>query len=303
MTLLLTVSSFLIGSVVAIPVAAARAGRHLSLRRLATVYVTIVRAIPPIVWLFFIYFGIGEHLKGLQPVTAAIGALSLIATAYLAEIYRGGVATVEKGQWEASHALGMARSVSLRFIIGPQVVRAALPAAATYAIGLFKDTSVAYTIGVDRNHVLCQPRIAADLEGPSAVSVRGPDLPRDLRAVRVGEPAARPSLSAADGAGIVLDVWSHNFDTLLSGLWVSVRVTAVTLLIGLPAALALALCVRSPRRRLRGPGDRRDRAGPGRSGPGPAPDRVLRPPRRRHRAKCVPGDGCRACRLDRSVRQ
>lgn len=148
MTLLLTVSSFLIGSVVAIPVAAARAGRHLSLRRLATVYVTIVRAIPPIVWLFFIYFGIGEHLKGLQPVTAAIGALSLIATAYLAEIYRGGVATVEKGQWEASHALGMARSVSLRFIIGPQVVRAALPAAATYAIGLFKDTSVAYTIGV-----------------------------------------------------------------------------------------------------------------------------------------------------------
>lgn len=51
----------------------------------------------------------------------------------------------------------------------------------------------------------------------------------------------------------MLDVWSHNFDTLLSGLWVSVRVTAVTLLIGLPAALALALCVRSPRRRLRGP--------------------------------------------------
>ena len=48
-------------------------------------------------------------------------------------------------------------------------------------------------------------------------------------------------------------VWSHNFDTLLNGLWVSVRVTAVTLLIGLPAALALALCVRSPRRRLRGP--------------------------------------------------
>lgn len=147
-TLLLTVTSLAIGCVLAIPVAVGRQTGPVVARMLATSYVTIVRSIPPIVWLFFIYFGVGSHLKGLQPLVAAIATLSLISTAYLAEIYRGGVAAIEKGQWEASHALGMARASSLRFVIGPQIFRAALPSAATYAIGLFKDTSVAYTIGV-----------------------------------------------------------------------------------------------------------------------------------------------------------
>lgn len=79
-------------------------------------------------------------------MTAATLGLGIISCAYLAEIYRSGVA-VGAGQWEASAALGMPRRTVLTRIVGPQMGRISVPAAATYAIGLLTDFSVAYAIG------------------------------------------------------------------------------------------------------------------------------------------------------------
>lgn len=148
LTLLLTGAAFGIGVVGGIPLALARRSSHFVPRAVARAIIELLRGIPPIVWLFFIFFGVGNSIPSIQPLTAAIIGLGVIACAYMAEIYRGGFSAIGKGQWEAGEALGMNRSSVLAKVIGPQVFRVSVPAGATYAIGLLKDTSVAYTIGV-----------------------------------------------------------------------------------------------------------------------------------------------------------
>lgn len=146
-TVVLTIGALLIGAVGAIPLLILRQSRLLPVSIIARAMIELFRGIPPIVWLFIIYFGLATVVR-LDSMTAAMLGLGVISTAYLAEIYRGGLAAVAKGQWEASAALGMPRATVLARIVGPQVGRISVPAAATYGIGLLKDTSVAYTIGV-----------------------------------------------------------------------------------------------------------------------------------------------------------
>ena len=147
MTLLLTVSALIIGAIGGIPLALARRSRFIVVRGLARIVIEFLRGLPPIVWLFIIFFGFGTLVPQLDPVTAAIIGLGAISCAYMAEIYRGGLSAIRIGQWEAADALGMSSGTTLSRIIGPQVFRVSIPAAATYGIGLLKDSSVAYTIG------------------------------------------------------------------------------------------------------------------------------------------------------------
>jgi polar amino acid transport system permease protein len=148
MTILVTLSSFAIGAVGGVPIALARRSRFGLLRFVARVVVEIVRGIPPLVWLFILYFGIGSGAIKLDSFTAAIIGFGVVTSVYMAEIYRGGLSAISDGQWEASDALGMSRSATIASVIGPQVLRVSLPAAATYAIGLLKDSSIASVIGV-----------------------------------------------------------------------------------------------------------------------------------------------------------
>ncbi|MBT2515005.1 amino acid ABC transporter permease [Arthrobacter sp. ISL-30] len=168
MTIGLTVSALAIGAVGGIPLALGRRSQIPALRFLAVSLIEILRGIPPIVWLFIIYFGLGTALPQLDPLTSAIVGLGVISCAYMAEIYRGGLSAVAQGQWEASEALGMGRQSVLTFIIGPQVFRVSVPAAASYAIGLIKDSSVAYTIGVTEIVYFAndQSRQSSDALGP-----------------------------------------------------------------------------------------------------------------------------------------
>jgi len=147
-TLLLGLLAFAIGAVVALPLMLARRARSLALRLPARAAIDLLRAIPPIVWLFIVFFGLSEVNLDLQPFPAAVIALGVVSGAYLAEIYRGGFMALDDGQVEASQALGLRRRDALRFVLAPQALRVALPAIATYAIALLKDTSLAYTIGV-----------------------------------------------------------------------------------------------------------------------------------------------------------
>lgn len=148
MTLLITVAALGIGAVGGIPLALARRSRFMVLRLVARTFIELLRGIPPIVWLFIIFFGFGTTLPQITPGMAAIIGLGIISCAYMAEIYRGGMSAIASGQWEAAEALGMNHRSVLSKVIGPQVFRVSVPSAATYAIGLLKDSSVAYTIGV-----------------------------------------------------------------------------------------------------------------------------------------------------------
>lgn len=147
-TLLLSLLAFSIGTVGGIPLAVARQSKVAIIRLTAHAVIELLRGIPPIVWLFIVYFGFGSSMPGLSAMAAAAIGLGLISCAYMAEIYRGCLSAVSQGQWEAAAALGMRRRNVLVSVIGPQVARISIPAASTYAIGLVKDSSVAYAIGV-----------------------------------------------------------------------------------------------------------------------------------------------------------
>lgn len=147
-TIALTAGAFFIGAVLGVPLLAARQSRFLPLRFVAMVVIQIVRAIPPILWLFIIFFGLGMSIMPISPFNAALMGLGLIAAANMAEIYRGAVASIHHGQWEASAALDLGRWSTFRDIVAPQAFRVALPSAASYLIGLMKETAVASAIGV-----------------------------------------------------------------------------------------------------------------------------------------------------------
>ena len=168
MTIGLTVAALGIGALGGIPLALCRRSAIPGISFMAVSLIEILRGIPPIVWLFIIYFGLGTALPMLDPLTSAIIGLGLISCAYMAEIYRGGLSAITRGQWEAGEALGMGRQSVLTFIIGPQVFRVSVPAAASYAIGLLKDSSVAYTIGVSEIVYFAndQSRQSSDALGP-----------------------------------------------------------------------------------------------------------------------------------------
>ncbi len=147
-TLLITVASLALGMLGGIPLVLGRRSRFRALRMVSRFLIETLRGIPPLVWLFLIFFGFGSSMTWMTALMASIFGLGLISCAYMAEIYRGGLSAISAGQWEAAEALGMNHRSVLSKVIGPQVFRVSIPAAATYGIGLLKDSSVAFTIGV-----------------------------------------------------------------------------------------------------------------------------------------------------------
>ena len=147
-TILITVVSLLIGCVLGYPIMMGRNARSLPIRLVSIAVISLVRAVPPLVWLFIIFFGVGTGAFSMSPLTAALIGLGLIAATNMAEIYRGGLISIHHGQWEAAQALNLGRTHTFRDVIAPQMFRVALPSSATYAIGLMKDTAIASTIGV-----------------------------------------------------------------------------------------------------------------------------------------------------------
>jgi polar amino acid transport system permease protein len=148
MTLLVTALAFLIGAVLGIPIMLGLCSPWKPLRLAIRFVVDLIRGIPPIVWLFLIYFGVHIGSIRFDSLTAAVVGLGIIASAYLAEIYRGGFATVPRGQSEAAAALGLGARTTFGRILAPQALRTALPSITTYLLSLLKDSSIASTIGV-----------------------------------------------------------------------------------------------------------------------------------------------------------
>ena len=146
-TATLTISSFALGALIAIPVALARVSPSAVLRVLAGSYIQIVRGVPPIVWLFVIYFGLAQYKLTFTSMNASILGLSLISAGYIAEIYRAGLTSVPAGQTEAAHALSLSKASSFLNVTAPQALVAVIPLSIAYFIGLIKDSAVASVIG------------------------------------------------------------------------------------------------------------------------------------------------------------
>lgn len=164
-TVLLTLTSLVIGTVLGAGLCAMRTSGIRALDLIAASLILSFRAIPPIVWLFLIFFGVGSGWLQVSPFQAAAVGLGLITAANMAEIFRGSLAAVHRGQWEAAHALSMPSTWRMLDLIAPQLMRVSLPSIATYAIGLLKDTAIASTIGV--------PEIAFQATHVSQMSFKG----------------------------------------------------------------------------------------------------------------------------------
>jgi len=116
-------------------------------RAFARIYLELARNTPLIVQLFFIYFVVAPVL-GIDRLFAAILALSLFEGAYASEIYRSGIVSLPKGQWEAAHSLGLSTFDTYRKIILPQAIRRVLPPLTSQTISLIKDSSLVSVIAV-----------------------------------------------------------------------------------------------------------------------------------------------------------
>ncbi|MBW2120632.1 MAG: amino acid ABC transporter permease [Deltaproteobacteria bacterium] len=116
-------------------------------RVVARVYLETVRNSPMLVLLFFIYFVLGP-IFDLERMTSAVLALSIFEGAYASEIFRAGIVSIHKGQWEASHSLGLSTLQTYRHIVLPQAIRRVLPPLTSQAISLIKDSALVSTIAV-----------------------------------------------------------------------------------------------------------------------------------------------------------
>jgi polar amino acid transport system substrate-binding protein len=153
-TLILTISASVIGLALGMALAVAGISRSRWLRWPARVYTDIFRGLPEVVIILLIGLGVGPVVGGLtgnNPFPLGIAALGLMAAAYVGEIFRSGIQSVEPGQMEASRALGFSYAASMQLVVVPQGVRRVLPALMNQFISLLKASSLVYFLGLVAN--------------------------------------------------------------------------------------------------------------------------------------------------------
>jgi len=133
----------------ALPIALGRMSRSRLVRGPIHLYILVMRGTPLILQLLFVYFAPYYLFEASwDRFTAVIVAFTINYAAYFAEIYRGGIQAIPRGQYEAAKVLGFTRAQTFVRIVLPQVVKRILPASANEVITLVKDTALAQTIGV-----------------------------------------------------------------------------------------------------------------------------------------------------------
>jgi polar amino acid transport system substrate-binding protein len=150
-TLILTIGASIIGLALGLVLAVAGISRSVWLRWPARIYTDIFRGLPEVVIILIIGLGIGPIVGGLtgnNPYPLGIAALGLMAAAYIGEILRSGIQSVDAGQLEASRALGFSYPSSMRLVVIPQGIRRVLPALMNQFISLLKASSLVYFLGL-----------------------------------------------------------------------------------------------------------------------------------------------------------
>lgn len=162
-TLKLALTSIACGLSIGLLAGAARSARSRWLRLAGAAYVEAFRNIPAMVLIFWFFYAV-PILTGIQNdrFLAAALALTVYAGAYFAEIYRSGIQSVERGQWEAAQALGFGYVHQMRYFILPQAFRRMIPAFTNEAIELVKLTAIASTIAY--TELLYDAKLLSDME-------------------------------------------------------------------------------------------------------------------------------------------
>ncbi|EHQ92241.1 amino acid ABC transporter permease [Desulfosporosinus youngiae] len=153
LTLELTAGAVAIGVVIGLFMALARLSKHKLVRAGAIAYIDFFRGTPLLVQIFLVYFGIPMLLKWQTmpdnyQYTAGILAMGLNSGAYIAEIFRAGIQSIDRGQTEAARSLGMTQIQALRYIVLPQAFKRTIPPLGNEFIALLKDSSLLSIIAI-----------------------------------------------------------------------------------------------------------------------------------------------------------
>jgi glutamine transport system permease protein len=149
LTIIITIGGLLFGFVLGVATGLMKLSRSLPVRKLAGTYVEAIRGTPLIVQVMFLYFGVPMAVgMRIRPMTAGIIAIAVNSGAYIAEIVRGAVQSIDPGQIEAGRSIGLTRTQTMRYIIWPQAFRRMIPPLGNQFIISLKDTSLLVVIGV-----------------------------------------------------------------------------------------------------------------------------------------------------------
>jgi polar amino acid transport system permease protein len=146
-TIRITAVSLVLAFVFGLTAALMRLSRSLLARIIARGYLETARNTPLLVQLFFIYFVVSP-VVGFRGFASAVLALSLFEGAYASEIFRAGIISIKRGQWEAAHSVGLNTYQTYRLIILPQALRRILPPLTSQAVSLIKDSALVSTIAI-----------------------------------------------------------------------------------------------------------------------------------------------------------
>ena len=148
-TLLLSFTSILISVTVGLLIALPGLSKNSWLRNFNRVYVEIVRSVPILVLILWVYYGL-PPMTGLEinVFWAGVVALALSDSAFQAEIFRAGIQSIDKGQYEASHSISLNYRDTMRFVILPQAIRRILPALGNQLVYMLKMSSLVSVIGM-----------------------------------------------------------------------------------------------------------------------------------------------------------
>ena len=158
-TVSLSALTVILGFILALVLAICRMGRARILKAIATVYVELFRATPMVVQVFVIYYVVFDGVKVLPGFKLfgfirfdrffpAVVALALNSGAYLSEIIRSGIQSIDGGQTEAARSLGLSAWKTMRYVVLPQAIKNILPAIANEFVTIIKESAICYTIGV-----------------------------------------------------------------------------------------------------------------------------------------------------------
>lgn len=147
-TIVLSVSALCVGLIIGTIMGMARLSKSKGVRYPATAYVEFIRGTPMIVQLFFLYFGFSAILN-IPAIPSAIIALGCNSGAYVAEIVRAGIQSIDRGQTEAARSLGMTPWQTMELVILPQAFRRILPPLGNEFIVLIKDSSLASMLAIE----------------------------------------------------------------------------------------------------------------------------------------------------------
>ena len=146
-TFQVTVEAIILALIIGLFTGLGRISKNRFINGIASLYVEVIRGIPLLVQLFYIYFALGR-IVNIPAIASAVIAMSVCYGAYMGQVFRAGIESIPKGQMEAARSLGMSSSQAMRHVILPQAIKTILPPVGNEFVALLKDSSLVSILAV-----------------------------------------------------------------------------------------------------------------------------------------------------------